>query len=100
MAEWNMPCVILGQGTFEGLLGVTARNGAFMVPACVSKRIEARLDGRRFISFWKILDWTRLDEKSRKPILGYSGYFSMVNSGKELPQGTHAIVLTKIECTA
>jgi hypothetical protein len=31
-------------------------------------------------------------DKSRKPILGgYSGYFSMVNSGKELPQGTHAI---------
>jgi hypothetical protein len=29
-------CNDLGQGTFEGLLGVTARNGAFMVPACVS----------------------------------------------------------------
>jgi hypothetical protein len=41
------------------LLGVTARNGAFMVPACVSfKWIKARLDGR-FTSFWKILDWTR-----------------------------------------
>jgi hypothetical protein len=29
-------------------------------------------------------------DKSRKPILGWlSGYFSMVNSGKD-PQGTHA----------
>jgi hypothetical protein len=34
--------------------------------------------------------WTGRDPiKSRKPILGGSGYFSMVNSG-ELPQGTHA----------
>jgi hypothetical protein len=34
--EYAMCTLILGQGTFEGLLGVTARNGAFMVPACVS----------------------------------------------------------------
>jgi hypothetical protein len=40
-------------------------------------------------------------DKSRKPILGcYTGYFSMVNSGKNYLKEHTRIVLTKIECTA
>jgi hypothetical protein len=54
--EYAMCTLILGQGTFEGLLGNRARNGAFLVPACVASMNQNTVGWTKFTSFWKILD--------------------------------------------
>jgi hypothetical protein len=73
----------------EGLLGVTAHEYAhswFQQLQMNQSTVGWTKDLLHFGRFWTGRD----ADKSRKPIFGcYTGYFSMVNSGKE-PQGTHA----------
>ncbi|TDE00380.1 M1 family metallopeptidase [Flavobacterium sandaracinum] len=92
--EYAMCTLILGQGSFDGLLGVTAHEMAHSWFQHVLANNESKhgwMD-EGFTSFLEDLGMNEIaDKKVENPFAGaYAGYFSMVNSGKELPQSTHA----------
>jgi hypothetical protein len=92
--EYAMCTLILGQGSFEGLLGVTAHEMAhsWFQHVLASNESKHGWMDEGFTSFLEDLGMNEIaDKKVENPFTGaYAGYFSMVNSGKELPQGTHA----------
>lgn len=92
--EYAMCTLILGQGKFEGLLGVTAHEMAhsWFQHVLASNESKHGWMDEGFTSFLEDLGMNEIAEKkAQNPFAGgYAGYFSMVSSGKELPQGTHA----------
>ena len=92
--EYAMCTLILGQGTFEGLLGVTAHELAHSWFQHILASNESK-HGWMDEGFTSFLEDFALNEMADKKVenpfeSAYKGYYSMVNSGKELPQGTHA----------
>ncbi|HLF51530.1 M1 family metallopeptidase [Flavobacterium sp.] len=92
--EYAMCTLILGEGTFEGLLGVIAHEMAhsWFQHILASNESKHGWMDEGFTSFLEDLGLNEIAEKkAENPFTGsYGGYFSMVNSGKELPQTTHA----------
>ena len=92
--EYAMCTLILGQGTFEGLLGVTAHEMAhsWFQHVLASNESKHGWMDEGFTSFIEDYALNQMsDKKVDNPFAGaYKGYYSMVTSGKELPQATHA----------
>lgn len=92
--EYAMCTLILGQGTFEGLLGVTAHELAhsWFQHVLASNESKHGWMDEGFTSFIEDYALNQMsDKKVENPFTGaYKGYYSMVSSGKELPQATHA----------
>ena len=92
--EYAMCTLILGQGTFEGLLGVTAHELAhsWFQHVLASNESKHGWMDEGFTSFIEDYALNQMsDKKVENPFAGaYKGYYSMVSSGKELPQATHA----------
>ena len=92
--EYAMCTLISGNGSFNGLLGVTAHELAhswfqFLLATNESKHYWMDEGFTSFIS--DIAENALAEKKSDNPLQGsYNNYFYMVNSGKELPQTTHA----------
>jgi hypothetical protein len=92
--EYAMCTLILGNGKFDGLLGVTAHEMAHSWFQFVLATNESKyywMD-EGFTSFISDLGLNTVAEtKEENPLAGsYSGYYFLANSGKELPQTTHA----------
>ena len=92
--EYAMCTLILGNGTYEGLLGVIGHEMAhswFQHVLATNESKHGWMD-EGFTSFLEDYGLNEIAEKKvENPFSGaYKGYFSMVNSGKELPQTTHA----------
>jgi len=92
--EYAMCTLILGNGSFEGLVGVTAHEMAhswFQHILATNESKHGWMD-EGFATFIEDLGVNQvMGKKLENPFEGsYAGYFSMVNSGKELPQTTHA----------
>jgi aminopeptidase N len=89
-----MCTLILGQGDFEGLLGVTAHEMAhsWFQHVLASNESKHGWMDEGFTSFLEDFGLNEIaDKKMENPFTGaYKGYSSMANSGKELPQTTHA----------
>ena len=92
--EYAMCTLILGQGTFEGLLGVTAHELAhsWFQHVLASNESKHGWMDEGFTSFIEDYALNQMsDKKVENPFAGaYKGYYSMVSSGKELPEATHA----------
>jgi uncharacterized cupredoxin-like copper-binding protein len=92
--EYAMCTLILGQGSFEGLVGVTAHELAhsWFQHVLASNESKHGWMDEGFTSFLDDYGTNEVSEaKLENPFINaYKGYFSMVNSGKELPQATHA----------
>jgi hypothetical protein len=92
--EYAMCTLILGQGSFDGLVGVTAHEMAhsWFQHVLASNESKHGWMDEGFTSFLDDYGSNEIaDKKVENPFTGaYRGYFSMVNSGKELPQATHA----------
>ena len=92
--EYAMCTLIKGNGTMKGLEGVTAHEMAhswfqFVLATNESKHYWMDEGFTSFIS--DIAENAIAEEKVDNPLSGsYSSYFYMVNTGKELPQTTHA----------
>lgn len=92
--EYAMCTLILGEGTFEGLLGVTGHEMAHSWFQHVLASNESK-HGWMDEGFTSFLEDFGLNVISEKPvenpfINAYKGYISMANSGEEQPQSTHA----------
>ncbi|HLA54716.1 MAG TPA: M1 family metallopeptidase [Flavobacterium sp.] len=92
--EYAMCTLILGEGTAAGLVGVTAHEMAHSWFQHILGSNESKhpwMD-EGFASFLEDLGLNELaEQKLENPFSGsYGGYFSLVNSGKEQPQSTHA----------
>lgn len=92
--EYAMCTLILGEGKFDGLLGVTAHEMAHSWFQHVLASNESK-HGWMDEGFTSFLEDTGLnaisDTKVSNPYAAaYKGYVSMATSGKELPQSTHA----------
>ncbi|MCK8140582.1 M1 family metallopeptidase [Flavobacterium sp. I-SCBP12n] len=92
--EYAMCTLILGQGTFEGLLGVAAHEMAhsWFQHVLASNELKHGWMDEGFTSFLEDFGSNEIaDKKVENPFAGaYKNYYSMANSGKELPQTTHA----------
>ncbi|SHF98217.1 Peptidase family M1 [Flavobacterium segetis] len=92
--EYAMCTLILGQGSFDGLVGVTAHEMAhsWFQHVLASNESKHGWMDEGFTSFLDDYGSNEIaDKKLENPFTGaYKGYFAMVNSGKELPQATHA----------
>ena len=92
--EYAMCTLILGEGTYEGLVGVTAHEMAhsWFQHVLASNESKHGWMDEGFTSFLEDFGLNEVAEKkAENPFIGaYNGYFSMVKSGKELPQATHA----------
>ena len=92
--EYAMCTLILGNGKFEGLLGVTAHEMAhsWFQHVLASNESKHGWMDEGFTSFLEDYGLNIVEGKNvENPFEGaYKGYFAMVNSGKELPQTTHA----------
>lgn len=92
--EYAMCTLILGEGTFEGLVGVTAHEMAhswFQHVLATNEAKHSWMDE----GFTTWLENYGMNEIAEKKLANphedsYRGYFSLVKSGKEQPQGTHA----------
>ena len=92
--EYAMCTLILGEGTYEGLVGVIAHE----MGHSWFQHILASNEGKHgwmdegFTSYIEDLGMQNVGLGKDEALYsgGYNGYYSMVNSGKELPQGTHA----------
>lgn len=92
--EYAMCTLILGEGSFEGLVGVTAHEMAhswFQHVLATNEAKHSWMDE----GFTTWLENYGLNEIAEKKLANphedsYKGYFSLVKSGKEQPQGTHA----------
>lgn len=92
--EYAMCTLIVGSGSFEGLLGVTAHemgHSWFQHVLATNESKHSWMD-EGFTTFIEDLGVDKvLNKKSDNPFKdSYKGYISMANSGKEQPQGTHA----------
>ena len=92
--EYAMCTLILGNGSFEGLVGVMAHemgHSWFQHILATNESKHGWMD-EGFTTFIEDLAVNQvMNKKQENPFSGsYAGYFSMVNSGKELPQSTHA----------
>ena len=92
--EYAMCTLILGEGTYDGLVGVTAHEMAhsWFQHVLASNESKHGWMDEGFTSFLEDFGLNEVAEKKvENPFIGaYNGYFSMVKSGKELPQATHA----------
>lgn len=92
--EYAMCTLILGNGTYEGLLGVIAHEMAhsWFQHVLASNESKHGWMDEGFTSYLEDYGLNEIsDKKVANPFVGaYKNYFSMVNSGKELPQTTHA----------
>jgi hypothetical protein len=92
--EYAMCTLILGQGDWDGLLGVTAHEMAhsWFQHVLASNESKHGWMDEGFTSFLEDYGLNEIaDIKVENPFTGaYQGYFWMANSGKELPQSTHA----------
>ncbi|WP_442787093.1 M1 family metallopeptidase [Flavobacterium suncheonense] len=92
--EYAMCTLILGEGTFDGLLGVTAHEMAhswFQHVLATNEAKHSWMDE----GFTTWLENYGLNEIAEKKVENphadsYAGYYSLVKSGKEQPQTTHA----------
>ena len=92
--EYAMSTLILGNGTMKGLQGVTAHEMAhswFQFVLATNESKHYWMD-EGFTSFISDLAENAInEEKVDNPLAGsYNSYYFLVNSGKELPQTTHA----------
>ncbi len=92
--EYAMCTLILGEGSYEGLIGVIAHEMAhswFQHLLATNESKHGWMD-EGFTSFLEDLGMNEIaTKKVDNPHAGsYKGYFFMVDSGKELPQSTHA----------
>ena len=92
--EYAMSTLILGNGTMAGLQGVTAHEMAhswFQFVLATNESKHYWMD-EGFTSFISDLAENAISTKKvDNPLEGsYKSYYFMVNSGKELPQTTHA----------
>jgi hypothetical protein len=92
--EYAMSTLILGNGSMKGLQGVTAHEMAhswFQFVLATNESKHYWMD-EGFTSFISDLAENFInDDKVENPLAGsYNSYYFMVNSGKELPQTTHA----------
>ncbi len=92
--EYAMCTLILGNGEFDGLLGVTAHEMAHSWFQHVLGSNESKhywMD-EGFTTYLEDLGMDHIAEKKvENPYAGsYRGYYSLVNSGKEQPQTIHA----------
>lgn len=92
--EYAMCTLILGEGNYDGLIGVIGHEMAhswFQHVLASNESKHGWLD-EGFTSFLEDLGMNEIAEKKvENPHQGsYDGYYFMVNSGKELPQSTHA----------
>ena len=92
--EYAMSTLILGNGTMAGLQGVTAHEMAhswFQFVLATNESKHYWMD-EGFTSFISDLAENAISRKKvDNPLEGsYKSYYFMVNSGKELPQTTHA----------
>ncbi|MES2545265.1 MAG: M1 family metallopeptidase [Bacteroidota bacterium] len=93
--EYAMCTLILGNGTYDGLLGVIAHemgHSWFQHILATNESKHGWMD-EGFTSFLEDYGRNELagDKKVHNPYSGaYNGYYNMANSGKELPQSTHA----------
>ena len=92
--EYAMCTLILGEGTMDGLTGVIAHEmgHSWFQHILASNESKNYWMDEGFTSFIEDLGSNEIaDKKVENPFKGaYSGYFALVNSGKELPQTTHA----------
>jgi hypothetical protein len=92
--EYAMCTLILGEGTYDGLVGVTAHEMAhsWFQHVLASNESKHGWMDEGFTSFLEDFGLNEVAEKKAENpfISAYNGYFSMVKSGKELPQATHA----------
>ena len=92
--EYAMCTLILGEGTMEGLTGVIAHEMAhswFQHVLATNESKHYWMD-EGFTSFIEDLATNEIaDKKSSNVFEGaYKSYYALANSGKELPQTTHA----------
>lgn len=92
--EYAMCTLILGEGEYDGLIGLIAHEMAhswFQHVLATNESKHSWMD-EGFTSFLEDLGMNELaTKKADNPHEGsYNGYFFMANSGKELPQSTHA----------
>ena len=92
--EYAMCTLILGQGALDGLVGLIAHEmgHSWFQHILASNESKHGWMNEGFTSYLEDFATNEIAEnKVENPFTGaYKGYFSMVNSGKELPQGTHA----------
>jgi hypothetical protein len=91
--EYAMCTLILGEGSFEGLVGVTAHEmgHSWFQHVLASNESKHGWMDEGFTSFIEDLAMNELSsQKQDNPFAGYGGYYSMATSGKEQPQSTHA----------
>lgn len=92
--EYAMCTLILGEGTYEGLIGVIAHEMAhsWFQHVLASNESKHSWMDEGFTSFLEDLGMNELAEKkAANPHAGsYDSYYYMVNSGKEQPQSTHS----------
>lgn len=92
--EYAMCTLILGQGALDGLVGLIAHEmgHSWFQHILASNESKHGWMDEGFTSYLEDFATNEIAEnKVENPFTGaYKGYFSMVNSGKELPQGTHA----------
>ncbi|GAB3712826.1 M1 family metallopeptidase [Flavobacterium koreense] len=92
--EYAMCTLILGEGTFEGLVGVIAHemgHSWFQHVLATNESKHSWMD-EGFTSFIEDLGVNELAEKkSANPFAGsYKSYINLANSGKEQPLSTHS----------
>ncbi len=92
--EYAMCTLILGEGTFEGLLGVTAHEMAHSWFQHVLASNEAK-NSWMDEGFTTWLENYGMNEIAEKKVVNphadsYAGYYALVKSGKEQPQTTHS----------
>ncbi len=92
--EYAMCTLIMGEGTFEGLVGVTAHEmgHSWFQHVLGSNESKHPWMDEGFTSFLEDTGLNHIAVQSvDNPWIGaYRGYFSMVASGKEQPQSTHS----------
>ena len=92
--EYAMCTLILGEGTFDGLVGVIAHemgHSWFQHILATNESKHSWMD-EGFTSFIEDLGINEMaDKKAENPFLGsYKSYINLANSGKEQPLSTHA----------
>ena len=92
--EYAMCTLILGEGTMEGLTGVIAHEMAhswFQHVLATNESKHYWMD-EGFTSFIEDLASNEIADKKVENVFegAYKSYYALVNSGKELPQTTHA----------
>ncbi len=92
--EYAMCTLILGEGSYDGLIGVIAHEMAhsWFQHVLASNESEHSWMDEGFTSFLEDLGMNEIaDKKVDNPHEGsYNGYYFMVGKGKEQPQSTHS----------